>query len=70
MIRLSQIRELLKCSVDELNGTQQISNILSIDDAAFGADSLGWCSDKNKANLKDLAKGNVIVSHSVYEEFQ
>ena len=68
MIHLGQIRELLRCS-DDVNGTQQISNVLSIDDAAFGIESLGWCSDKNKESLKDLSSGNVIVSHSVYEEF-
>lgn len=70
MIHLSQIRELLRCSGNDINGTQQISKVLSIDDAAFDVESLGWCSDKNKESLKNLSSGNVIVSHSVYEEFQ
>jgi UDP-3-O-[3-hydroxymyristoyl] glucosamine N-acyltransferase len=69
MIRLSQIRELLNCPETDSNGTQQITQVLSIDDAGFDAESLGWCSDKNKENLAQLTKGNVIVSHAVYEEF-
>jgi UDP-3-O-[3-hydroxymyristoyl] glucosamine N-acyltransferase len=70
MIHLSQIRELLRCSGNDINGTQQISKVLSIDDTAFDVESLGWCSDNNKESLKNLSNGNVIVSHSVYEEFQ
>lgn len=70
MIHLNQVRELLKCPVDEPNGTQRISTVLSIDDSAFDEESLGWCSDKNKDSLKNLVKGNVIVSQAVYEELK
>lgn len=70
MIRLSQIRELLNCVMDDSKDNQQIARVLSIDDAGFDAESLGWCSDKNKENLLHLSKGNVIVSHAVYREFK
>lgn len=67
---LSQIRELLNCTIDDSNGNQQITKVLSIDDAGFDSESLGWCSDKNKENLHCLSNGNVIVSHAIYQEFK
>lgn len=70
MILLSHIREVLHCVADDSKGNQRITQILSIDDAGFDSESLGWCSDKNKENLVHLSKGNVIVSQSVYQELK
>lgn len=70
MIVLSQVRELLNSHAADANGSQQITKVLAIDDAAFDTEALGWCSDKNKENLTRLKSGNVIVSKLVFEEMQ
>lgn len=43
-----------------------ISNVKSIDDAAFGAHTIGWCSDKNIHLLSALENGTVLVSTAVF----
>lgn len=46
----------------------QILNALGITDSDFGANSIGWCSDKNKNLLLNISEGNVLVSREVYNE--
>jgi UDP-3-O-[3-hydroxymyristoyl] glucosamine N-acyltransferase len=43
-----------------------ITDVKSIDDATFGAHTIGWCSDKNKQLLAELKQGTVLVSTETY----
>lgn len=70
MIRLEEIRSFLRSGSESSGNEQQITQIRSIDDVDFAAESLGWCSDKNKENLLGLKGGNVIVSIPVYTEMK
>ena len=70
MIQLKDIQTFLNPEVNDDRGSQEITKVLSIDDAAFDANSLGWCSDKNKESLNELKEGNVIVSKAVYAELK
>ncbi|MNK22607.1 UDP-3-O-acylglucosamine N-acyltransferase [compost metagenome] len=70
MIVLSQVREFLNSQGADWNSEQQITKVLSIDDAGFDREAIGWCSDKNKENLAQLKSGNVIVSTLVFDEMK
>lgn len=68
MVKLSQIWALLNVVPD--GSDKEINNVHAITDTAFGADSIGWCSDKNKDALAGLNGGVVLVSNAVAEELK
>lgn len=70
MIRLEEVRSFLQSVSEDGNNSLEITGIRSIDDLAFDASSLGWCSDRNKNRLTGLPAGSVIVSHAVYAEMK
>ena len=67
MVQLKDIQAFLNSTVD---GSQEITKVLSIDDPAFDSASLGWCSDKNKESLLKLKEGTIIVSKVVFAELK
>lgn len=70
MIRLEEVRSFLQSVSEDGKNGWEMTTIRSIDDAAFDASSLGWCSDKNKEMLTGLKGGSVIVSKAVYAEMK
>ena len=70
MITRSQVCSFLTGSPCSDSSEQRITNVLAINDPDFSAESIGWCSDKNKDLLKELHAGTVIVSQEVFQEIQ
>lgn len=66
MVQLSQILELLGVASDLPEGN--IEKAKSILDESFGANDLGWCSDKNIANLNNLKAGYVLVTTNTFTQ--
>ncbi len=59
MADLKEIAEFLGVSCLQ---DRSITNALSIDDADFNANSIGWCSDKNVSKLSGLNEGVILLS--------
>lgn len=70
MIALKDIIEFLKSSISVAEHAPKIVHAKAITDAFFDAHSIGWCSDKNIALLKNIQEGTVILSHSAFENFK